>query len=141
MKKIPRSGALEKKGSLEESKDAAHKFSWGLLNVIETRRPGPPYGEAAREQLTREMNRAENLRIKSAEGNRMGDEWRDGRIAVAIVEGSPILEGTTAARAYQALLGAQTLSFPVYAQVLGDLKVYNSMTGGYYLLKNYLQYN
>jgi hypothetical protein len=140
-KYIPRSGALEKSGSRADGTDAAHLFGWGMMNVIETNSAGRAQSDAARRQLRDELNAAENLRIKTDYGNRSRDEWRDGRIADAYVNGGAIMEQTTAARAYQAYQGASTLSNQKYAQEMGNMRVFNPQTGGYYMVKNYGNYH
>jgi hypothetical protein len=128
-------------GSQEDGTQAAHKFGFGLLNVIETHSSGAPLSDSAKKELIREMNSDENLRIKTGYGNQTLDERRDARIAQSYLYGTPIQEKTTANRAYQAYLGASTLSNQKYAQELGELRVRNPETGGYYKLKNHAKYH
>eukprot|EP00298_Acanthocystis_sp_HF-20_P003630 c13981_g1_i1.p1 GENE.c13981_g1_i1~~c13981_g1_i1.p1 ORF type:complete len:174 (+),score=64.93 c13981_g1_i1:39-524(+) len=133
--------SMEKQGSRKNGTDAAHKMGYGLVNVIETHSPGRALSGSSRNQLAREMNSAENLRIKSEYGNRVLDERRDARIANSYVNQTPIQGKTTAERAYQVYQGAQTLSNPKYGNAIGEMRVQNPETGGYYKVKNFSNYN
>jgi len=137
-KKIERSDLGRSKfGSSEDKTDAAHKFGFGLLNTIETHTSGAPMGTASRNEVIREMNADTNLRIKTSHGNRVLDERRDASIAQAYVNHTPIEHKNTAERAHQAYIGASGLSSEKYAKELGEMRVKNPKTGGYYKLKNY----
>ncbi|KJE95757.1 hypothetical protein CAOG_06172 [Capsaspora owczarzaki ATCC 30864] len=139
-KKIERSGSLKKQGSVAGETDAAHKFSWGTLNVIETHTPGAPMGEKARRELTAKMNAAANLRIKSRTGNRRTDERNDGKMVQHFLNKTPIRSRQVVARAEQAFSGAKTLPNPKYATALGKMKVHNAATGRSHTLKNHHQH-
>ena len=90
-----------------------------------------------REELARDLNHSDNLRVKSDYGNRVLDERRDARIASALVNDTPIQEKTTADRGYQAYRGASSMSSPKYEDALGDLKVMNPETGRTHYLRNH----
>lgn len=140
-KYVERSTLGQKKtGSVADGTDAAHKFSFGLMNTIETRSSGAAQQETSRKQLVREMNHDDNLRIKSDYGNRVLDERRDGRIANAYVEGTPLQGKSTVARAEQAYKAAQGLTNDKYARELGEMRVLNEDTGRTHKLKNHDKY-
>lgn len=141
-KYIERSDSGRRKfGSSTNGTNAAHKSSFGILNAIETHSPGRPLSESSKHNLVKEMNQDQNLRIKSERGNKVLDERRDARIADAYVNDKPIEGKTTAHRAYQQFQGAQNLSNPKYAHEIGEMRVHDQETGGYYKVKNYEKHN
>jgi large subunit ribosomal protein L40e len=101
-KYLERASGMEKKGSKAGGTDAAHKLSWGLLNAVVTHTPGRSFGDEQRSAIAKEMNSSENLRIKSAYGNRTLDERRDARVAAAYVSGGSLQGSSTVDRAHQA---------------------------------------
>jgi hypothetical protein len=127
-------------GDSTNGTDAAHKFSYGVMNAIETSTPGRPLGQEARQEVRRDMNDSSNLRIKSSEGNRVVDERHDARIAAAVVNNTSIQSQATAARAYQAYEAAGNLSNPKYQDTLGKVPVVNPETGRTHELRNHHKY-
>lgn len=130
-----------KVGSTQSDTQAAHKLSFGLVNTIETNTSGRPLNPETKANLARDMNNPGNLRVKTSYGNQVLDERRDARIANAYVNETPIEGKSTAARAFQAYKGASTLENPKYAEEIGNVRVHNPETGGYYMVKNYKKYN
>jgi hypothetical protein len=86
------------------------------------------------------MNSADNLRIKTQEGNRVVDEYHDAIIAQAFIDSTPIEHQGAADRAFQALQGAESFSNPAYADALGNLQVRNPKTGRLHYLDNHGDY-
>ena len=117
--------------------DAAHIFSYGLMNAIGTHTSGRPVS-ASLSEFHRDMNHSTNMRLKSQYGNRVLDERRDARIAHAYVHGENICGVTTASRAYQAYQSASSFtSFDSHAAALGNMNVYNPETGRTHKLRNH----
>ena len=136
-KYVSRSSLGQKKTGVSGRTDAAHLFSYGLMNSIGTHTSGRPMS-ASLDERHRDMNHPTNMRLKSQYGNRVLDERRDARIAHAFVHGENIHGSTTAARAYQAYQSASTFTtLDSHAAALGNMKVHNPETGRAHLLRNH----
>jgi hypothetical protein len=130
-----------KYGSSSNGTDAAHRFSFGLMNVLETHSSGAPMSSDTRRAVVRDMNSDSNLRIKSDYGNRVLDERRDARIAQAFVHGEAIRGDSTATRAFIAYQAASNMeSTSKHADLLGNMRVYNAETGRSHFLKNHYRF-
>eukprot|EP01147_Barroeca_monosierra_P011118 gene11118-3179_t len=131
----------KKKGDADSGTDAAHIFSFGLMNTIQTNSPGRPRGESSKFELVRDMNHDSNIRMKSSRGNRILDERRDARIARAFVHNEPIYGSSTTRRAHQAYQSTTKFtSMDSLTQQMGNMKVYNDETGRSHLLKHHHKY-
>lgn len=141
-KYVYRSSLGQTKSGVKGHSDAAHIFSYGLLNTINTHTSGRPLSARTERELHRDMNHSTNMRLKSEYGNRVLDERRDARIARAFVEGSPIKAHTTATRAYQAYQSASSFTrLDAHAARLGDMRVLDRETGRTHALKNHHKYS
>lgn len=128
---------MTKQGDKNKGTDSAHILSWGLVNSIETHKPGRPKNEETKSKITKELNSDKNLRIKSTHGNRILDERRDARIADAYVSKKAIKGETTTKRAVQAYESAKNMgdSLDGITKALGSLKIYDDHTKRTHYLK------
>jgi hypothetical protein len=118
--------------------DAAHIFSYGLLNSISTHSSGRPLSEEKVKEVHRDMNHSSNMRIKSIDGNRVKDERRDARIAAAFISDQSISGKSTINRAHQAYKSASSFtSLDSITNAFGNLRIYNEDTGRSHLLRNH----
>jgi hypothetical protein len=139
-KYISRECLGQTKRGVDGETDAAHIFSYGLMNTIGTHTPGRPITSSL-EVTHRSMNHDSNLRIKSQYGNRVLDERRDARIANAFVNKEAIQGNSTATRAFQAYQSASSFTvLEAHATALGNMNVYNSETHRTHKLKNHHKY-
>ncbi len=94
---------MEKRGSLADGVDAAHKLSHRVAQEVLSTLPGRPLHV---DNVIPAMNSAGNLRVKSQYGNRCLDERRDMRIVAAVHGNGVLTEVTTFHRAAQSYVGA-----------------------------------
>ncbi|MCP5493482.1 MAG: hypothetical protein H7A23_02915 [Leptospiraceae bacterium] len=138
---------MEKRGSSEEAKDAAHKLSHRVLETALNLQVGRPLQDEA---VIQAMNSQEQLRIKSDVGNRILDERRDKRIAEAISNGEGVAEKTTFKRAaqaydgavavadkYEEIAGKRSAQLDNVVEILGDLELQNGTVGRPMKVKNF----
>jgi len=122
---------MKKHGTKADGTEAGHRFSFRLLNNLETRSPGAALGDDRKRELIRAMNQDGNLRIKANSGNRPikahmqkdNDDTNDKNILTCVyVTKTPISPDRAVRRAIQAYKGAQAISgeFPKYARTIGE---------------------
>jgi len=141
-KYIDRFDMMEKSGNRVDDTDAAHKFSWGLMNTMLTHTPGASYSDRHIQGIYTDMGRADNLRLKSSYGNRTLDERRDARIADAYVNHGGAIHGRStqerARIAFGAVSGMSSLSG--IAESMGNMTIHTGRPGRPTLLKNWHGY-
>lgn len=138
---VPRSAYMEKRGSAADGTDAAHKMSWELYNGMGMHMSGRPASD--HEAIGLAMGSADNLRIKSAYGNRVLDARRDERIVHAFAYGGGELhEKTTAMRAYQAYEGGMSgdATMRSRADAIGEMTFHSGGRGRPIKIKNMHKY-
>lgn len=122
---------MSKHGTLKDDTQSSHRFSFRLLNNIETRSAGGALSDARKEELVRAMNRDGNLRIKARSGNtnsrthpQLDNDDNNDEDIVECIYGSrtPIKVDRVVRRVIQAYKGALVIAdeFPKYARVIGD---------------------
>jgi hypothetical protein len=130
---------MGKKGSAKEKTDASHILSWGVVNSVATHTRGRPLGDEGKAAVAKALNRADNLRIKSSNGNRVFDERRDARILDSFVNHKPIEGRSTAFRAGRVYESSKKAgdALEFVTKALGQLDVYDEATKRTHKLKNH----
>ena len=77
-KEIEKIAPTGKRGSLEDKTDGAHKLSHELTKGLLAHTPGPKATVTAPD-IVEKLQSPENIRIKSADGNRKTDRKNDAR--------------------------------------------------------------
>lgn len=135
--KLDRNLAKNEKTGVFGETDAAHKFSWEVMNHIYTSSPGRPVNHETEREIARQMNAEENLRIKTIDGNRKLDHRRDLEIIAAMEHQRAIENQATIFRAQQSYAAAQQINGGIYADQLGNIQVVNPQTGRLVYLRNF----
>lgn len=136
-KSITRHSTMEKRGVQEDGTHAAHKYAVEVRNHIHAHTPGRSLGEENKVAAARQMNSAENLRIKTAEGNQVTDRRNDREIMGAISSDDGFLQTQAGvARAIQAYKGAVAVGDNVGVDAIGNLKIPRDEPGRAQLIKN-----
>eukprot|EP00731_Ephydatia_muelleri_P002123 Em0001g2123a len=128
-----------KRGSLKDGTDGAHKLSHELAKGILGHTPGPKATVTAPD-IVEKLQSPENIRIKSAEGNRKTDRENDAAILEKYVAGENLspAEGRRANQAYKGgtAVSGDNETLQHITEKLGDMQVSTGKPGRPTKVKN-----